>query len=195
MKILLAIILVTLPAVHFAQSNQLTARYDTRKKTVNLKWQNSGTIERYVLQRSDDTHSWKDIASINSRKLARGLVITYEDGSHDGNKNYYRLKKYLKSSYDYTTPVAVTTGEMTYKWIMFPVPVTYVLNLQYSGSKVIPGVISIIVQSESGKIYYRLRFASTTRHIQVPVSNLGRGTYAVRIFVPGEVVWHQRFVK
>ncbi|HMJ48291.1 MAG TPA: hypothetical protein VK498_13245 [Ferruginibacter sp.] len=195
MKFLLTIILVALPAFHFAQINShLTAVYESRKKSVKVKWQNSGNVNSYVLQRSADNREWKDIARIGAAVLIKNAFISYND--EGSGKNYYRLKIYnTKTSWEFSTVVMVINPAPGYNWIMYPVPVLDVLNLQYNGSELIPGVISVFIQSIEGKVYTRLRLASTTRQIQIPVSNLGRGTYDIRVVIMDEVVWNQRFIK
>jgi hypothetical protein len=92
--------------------------------------------------------------------------------------------------------VMVIIGETGNSWLMYPVPVGPVLTLQYNGTVAVTGVISIVIQSlASGTIFTRLRVASNTRLIQIPVANLGRGTYDIRIYINNQVVWNQRFIK
>jgi hypothetical protein len=70
-----------------------------------------------------------------------------------------------------------------------------VLTLQYKGSQKITGVINIAIQNMYGKILTRVRSASINTIIQIPVGNLGKGIYDIRIIVEGEIIWNQRFVK
>ena len=79
---------------------------------------------------------------------------------------------------------------------MYPVPVKDILNLQYNGSNLISGVISVSIQNMTTRqIFHKLRLASTNRFIQIPVSNLGRGLYIVSISIGNEIVWNQQFNK
>ena len=78
---------------------------------------------------------------------------------------------------------------------MYPVPVKDVLTLEYRGIESIKGVINVFIQQPSGRIVYRLRSSSLNKKITIPVDNLGRGIYDIRIIVQGEIVWNQRFVK
>ena len=81
-------------------------------------------------------------------------------------------------------------------WVVYPIPVGPVLNLQYNGSEPIEGVVSVFIQSiTSGTIFTRLRLASTTRKITIPFSNIGRGTYDIRIYISNKIVWNQRIIK
>jgi len=197
MKILLAIILVAVPGILFAQINShLTAVFDPKKKIIRLRWENTGGVHSYVLQKSDDNIEWKDIARIEATVLTKNAYISYNDEAEGGGKNYYRLKTYRSAgSFEFSNSLMVITGDPGFSWIMYPVPVTDVLNLQYNGTENIQGVIGVIIQSIAGKVYARLRHASNTRLIQIPVGNLGRGTYDIRIIIDEEVVWNQRFIK
>lgn len=78
---------------------------------------------------------------------------------------------------------------------MYPVPVGSVLNLKYTGSELITGALTVTIQNSSGQNLCRLRSSTTSRTIQVPVHNLGRGIYDVKIFVSNRLIWNQRFVK
>ncbi len=90
----------------------------------------------------------------------------------------------------------VIQGNSENKWTMFPVPIGSILNLQYMGSGALQGVITVLIQSvSSGTIFTKLRLASTTRTVQIPVSNIGKGIYDIRIFIGNDVVWNQRFSK
>jgi len=78
---------------------------------------------------------------------------------------------------------------------MYPQPVSNVLNLQYNGNAIIPGVITVFIQRINGQMYHQLRYASSTRFISIPVSNLGSGMYIVRIIINKQEVWNKKFVK
>ena len=81
-------------------------------------------------------------------------------------------------------------------WLIYPVPVGPVINLQYNGNHTIEGVITVFIQSvTSGTIFTRLRLASTTRKITIPITNIGKGTYDVRIYISNKIVWNQRVIK
>ena len=80
-------------------------------------------------------------------------------------------------------------------WVMYPVPVTDQLTLEYRGTEPVKGVINIFIQRNTGAIITRLRSSSLNKIITIPVSNLGKGIYDVRIIVGGEIVWNQRFIK
>jgi hypothetical protein len=95
----------------------------------------------------------------------------------------------------YSVSVMVITASKPGGWVMYPVPVKDVLTLEYRGAEKIKGVINVFIQQSSGRILTRLRNSSLNKVIQIPVSNLGRGIYDVRIIVEGDIVWNQRFIK
>ena len=178
-------------------SPNLTAEYNSRNKNVSIKWQNKeDNISRFILQRSDNNNNWKDIYVLESGNFSDKKLEKFSDENPDPAKNYYRLKiTSADKSTEYSSAIMVIIGNPVDSWIMYPVPVRDVLNLQYNGSEAIKGVISIFIQNMNGHIITRRRFSSLSRSIQVPVDNLGRGTYDVRIVINEEVVWNQRFVK
>lgn len=199
MKPLLAMILFGTPMLSNPSviSPGLTAVYEHQQQLVKLKWNhNDKRVTRYILQRSTDNNRWTDIYYMRMDDPSFYKFISYYDNRVATGKNYYRLKMQLKEGADEFTPsIMVIIGKPGNNWIMYPVPVKDILNLQYNGNALITGVISVVIQRMNGQAYHQLRFASSTRLIQIPVSNLGSGTYDVRISVSNKVVWNQRFVK
>ena len=180
-----------------AGSPNLTAEYNKRNKVVSIKWQNTDSrVTAYILQRSADNNTWKDIYTVASAKFSKKKLEKFFDQYPQPTKNYYRLKMSMEGSVvEYSPTIVVIIGNTANSWVMYPVPVRDVLNLQYNGSDAIQGVISIFIQNIHGYILLRNRFSSLNRSIQLPVGNLGRGIYDIRIAINDEVVWNQRFVK
>jgi len=199
MKSILAIVLFSMHTICFASvfSPNLTAEYNSRKKVVSLKWQNiDSRVTGFILQRSSDNNKWQDIYVLESARFSKKKLEKFSDQSPEPTKNYYRLKiLFSANSIEYTPSIMVIIGNPVNSWIMFPVPVRDVLNLQYNGSEAIQGVVSVFIQNMYGYILTRKRYSSLNRTIQVPVDNLGRGTYDVRIVINDEIVWNQRFIK
>ncbi|MFT3981932.1 MAG: hypothetical protein QM687_15810 [Ferruginibacter sp.] len=199
MKPYLALVLLMLPACCLAQiiNPALTAVYENKQQLVKLKWQhNDNQVRKYILQRSTDTRQWQDVYTVQVSEPEYYQFFSYFDTQVSAGKSYYRLKMLLhNSSYEFTQPLMVIIGQPGNGWLMYPVPVKDVLNLQYNGNALIPGVISVVIQRMNGQVYQQLRFASSTRLISIPVSNLGSGIYDIRIIIQGKVVWNQRFVK
>lgn len=174
----------------------ITAAYDSKKKTVTVKWQQKTSgIKAFVVQRSSNNFNWTDIARLENIQFSGTKAWQYADVNPGEGENYYRLQCIAPNGRaEYSASVMVITGGM-HTWVMYPVPVTDVLNLQYRGTAKIEGVINIHLQNLQGTFFNRLRYASNSTIIKIPVSNLGRGTYDIRIVIADEVVWNQRFVK
>ena len=187
-------------AVHssvFAQNTTtLTALFDKTLKVVKLRWQNRGDAVSYILQSSKDNNTFKDIFIIKAADVLKGDFIKHTDNSFEG-KNYYRLKIYKNNHTIETLPTVMLESSNTENaWLIYPVPVGPVINLQYNGNHAIEGVITVFIQSvTSGTIFTRLRLASTTRKITIPITNIGKGTYDVRIYISNKIVWNQRVIK
>ena len=182
-----------------AQKNtSLTALFEKTSKTTKLRWQHiDKSITAYVLQSSKDNSLFTDVFLKQTTAISVGDFIKFSDNKSADGKNYYRLKIFRNSAlYETTASIMMIKGNTANAWIIYPVPVGTVLNLQYNGNDAINGVITVIIQSvTSGTIFTKLRLASTTRNIIIPVSNIGRGTYDIRIYVGNDVVWNQRFAK
>ncbi|MEP7165725.1 MAG: T9SS type A sorting domain-containing protein [Ferruginibacter sp.] len=198
MKSILIIIICLVQTVCFAAgiNPNLTAEYNVGRKQVALKWQNIDVgVTRFILQRSDDNISWKNVFVLESEDFREKKQEKFYDRSPEPNTNYYRLQIFTGKNIEYSATIMVVIGSPANSWIMYPVPVRDVLNLQYNGSEAIKGVVSIFIQNMYGHILVRKRYSSLNRTIQVPVDNLGRGTYDIRIVINDEIVWNQRFIK
>jgi hypothetical protein len=175
----------------------ITVVYETKKKAVSIKWQQTASgIKLFVIQRSADNVNWADIARHENVHFTANKMYEYYDYKPAAGQNYYRLKCVTeKGQTEYSSSIMIVTGAAGYNWVMYPVPVGEVLTLQYKGSQKIMGVINIAIQNMYGKILTRVRSASLNTVIQIPVGNLGKGIYDIRIIVADEVIWNQRFVK
>lgn len=198
MKIYLSILFsIQIVCVAFAQSPGITAVFDSKKNNVSIKWQHTNVdVFQYTLQRSSDNITWFDIFSEKAIKFKKDKIAKFTDQKPGTGKGYYRLK-ITKSQADisYSSSIIVIIGKPGNSWLMYPVPVSTILNLQYNGSELIPGVILVYIRTIKGEVLTRLRVASTTRLIRIPVANLGRGTYDIHIIIMEQVVWNQRFIK
>ncbi len=198
-KTLQVIALLGMQVHSFAASSvpDFTAIYDNRKKTVKIKWQNrSHGVNTFIIQRASANRAWTDIALQATGPGTENNVFDFEDKKPEPGENYYRLKCiYSNNQTEYSLVVMVIIGAKGFDWVMFPVPVTDLLTLQYKGTEAITGVINVLIEGSTVKIINKFRFSSLTTVIKIPVSNLGRGIYDVRIFVEDEKVWTQRFIK
>lgn len=199
MKICLVLFLFSMQSVCFAfiQSPGLTAVFDSKRNNVSIKWQHTDEdVLQYALQRSGDNLTWSDIFKEDAGNFKKNKIAKFTDLKPRAGKGYYRLKIIRHgANISYSKSIMVIIGKPGKSWVMYPVPVSSVLNLQYNGSELIPGVITVYIRAMKGQILTRLRLASTTRLIQIPLNNLGRGTYDIHIIIKNEVVWNQRFIK
>ncbi|MEJ7611699.1 MAG: hypothetical protein WKF88_11020 [Ferruginibacter sp.] len=193
------IVMTALSAVGHTQGNPtLTAIFEKEKQAIKLRWQHQDpAITSYVIQRSSDNVFFSDVYTKHMTGIETGELLKFSDRKTQKEKNYYRLKIFRGSRlYETTLSVMVISGNTENGWVIYPVPVGPVLNLQYTGSGAIEGVISVTIESvASGKVFTKLRLASTSRNIQIPVSNIGNGLYDIRVYVGNEIKWNQRFVK
>ena len=198
MKSVLTMLICLMQTLCFASAinPNLTAEYNSGRKQVELKWQNvDKRVTRFILQRSDDNNSWKNIFVLGLDDFSKKNQEKFNDRNPEPDKNYYRLQIFTADSVEYSAVIMVIIGSPANSWTMYPVPVRDVLNLQYNGSEAIRGVISVFIQNMYGYVLTRKRFSTLSRTIQIPVDNLGRGTYDVRIVINDEIVWNQRFIK
>lgn len=174
-----------------------TAVFDSKKKTVQIKWEHSSSqVKAYSIQRSGDNKTWQDIAVQGSIENAVPRIFYFEDKTPAQGDNYYRLKSTSAANgLEYSNSILVIIGSVNKGWIMYPVPAKDFLTLEYKGTEPIKGVINVFIQQSSGRIIHRLRSSSLNKAIIIPVHNLGKGIYEIRVIVQGELVWNQRFVK
>lgn len=175
----------------------LTAVYNSRKKAVVIKWRHTTPgVKTYIPERSVDNKIWKNITSQKVDRSDEFRPFFVEDKDPAQGKNHYRLKCiYEDGKIGYTTIVTVMIGSVADTWIIYPVPVTDLLNLDYRGAETIKGVINVIIQHPTGKVFSKLRYSSLSTQIKIPVNHLPKGIYDIRILVQHEVIWDQRFAK
>jgi hypothetical protein len=176
---------------------EFTAVFDAGKNAVLIKWQHKpADIKTYIIQRSQDNSSWADIALQGILQNAETRSFYFEDKHPPAGENYYRLKCISNNGeIEYSLPVMIIIASPKASWIMYPVPVTDLLTLDYRGAEPIKGVINIFIFQSSGRVLTKLRCSSLNKVIQIPVSNLGKGIYDIRIIIEGDIVWNQRFIK
>jgi len=173
-----------------------TAVYNSRKKAVIMKWQHSTPgVKTYIPQRSPDNKTWIDIALQEIDPATANRSFYFEDKKPIAGENHYRLKCiYADGRTDHSLDVMVIIGS-TNSWVMYPVPVTDLLTLEYRGSEPIPGVINVIIQNQSGRLLTKRRYSSQTKQIKIPTDHIPKGIFDIRIIVEDEVIWSQRLVK
>ena len=198
-KSLISTYLIIMPCFLFAASvaPAITVVYNAKQKAVTIKWQQKQAgIKSFVIQRSADNFEWTDIARQETVNFNPDKTYQFIDNKSKVGENYYRLKCITeKAQTEYSNSIMIVTGAVGSNWVIYPVPVGDILTLQYKGYEKIKGVVNVFIQNIAGRVITRLRSASLNTIIRIPVSNLGKGVYDIRIVVEDEVVWNQRFVK
>jgi hypothetical protein len=198
-KSLISTYLIVLPCFLFSANVTpgITVVYNAKQKVVTIKWQQQlPGIKSFVIQRSADNTDWNDIARQETVNFNPNKTYQFADTKSKAGENYYRLKCITeKGQTEYSKSIMIITGTAASNWVIYPVPVDDVLTLQYKGHEKIKAVVNVFIQNISGRVITRLRSASLNTVIHIPVSNLGKGIYDIRIVIEDEVVWNQRFVK
>lgn len=174
-----------------------TAVYNARKKIVAIKWKHQDTnVKTYVVQKSTDNNVWTDIALQEVNRPEELRSFYFEDKKPAVGKHDYRLKCiYKDGKTEYSIIVSVQISSSTNTWVMYPVPVTDLLTLEYRGSEPIKGVINIIIQNLSGRVLLKRRYSSQNKQIKIVPDFLPKGIFDVQIIVADEIIWSQRLVK
>lgn len=174
-----------------------TAVYNPRKKSVSIKWKHqSAEMKTYIVQQSIDNNLWTDIALQELIRPEEFRSFYFEDKKPSKGKNDYRLKCiYKDGKIEYGLIVTVQITSAANNWVMYPVPVTDLLTLEYRGSEPIQGVINVIIQNSSGRILLKRRYSSQNKQIKIMPDFLPRGIFDVQIIVADEIIWSQRLVK
>jgi hypothetical protein len=193
---------ISLLAINFYTSAQknisLVAAYEKDKKAVLLQWQhvNKHAIS-YTLQSGKDTTFFSDIFTKLNIGNFIGSTIKYIDKTVTGEKMYYRLKINLDNTlFETTLPITVILNISENTWLLYPLPAQEFIHLKYTGNGIIDGVISIYIQRiSSGTIFTKLRLASNTKNIRIPITNLGSGVYNIHVSIGNRAAWNQQFIK
>jgi hypothetical protein len=176
---------------------EFSAVYNSRKKAVIIKWQHSSSdIKTYVVQQSSANKTWADIALQEIDPATGNRSFYFEDKNFAAGENHYRLKcMYADGKTVYSQNVVVMVASATNNWVIYPVPVTDLLTLEYRGTEPIQGVINVIIQQPAGRVFLKRRYSSLSKQIKITPDFLPKGIYDIRILVQDEVIWDQRFVK
>jgi hypothetical protein len=196
------LLLLTILTMHWhvlaQKNNSLTATYEKNKKVVWLEWQHINKyVISYTLQSSRDNTFFSDIFKKQSNGFSIGNIIKYADKTITGEKIFYRLLiQQTDVLFETTQPIMVMLNIVDNTWLLYPLPAKDYLNLKYTGTGIIDGVISIYIQRlSSGVIFNRIRLASNTKNIHIPITNLGSGVYVMHVSIGNRAAWNQQFIK
>ena len=208
----------------FGQTN-LTAVFDAGNQAVRLNWNmvNVNTRTSYMLLRSTDGISWTEAAKDRMlRMYSEDDIYFFNDRYYSKGRNLYRLR--ILDAYNNTIAlspvVAVNTAsrnelpvreertgtqgsiaprisesQNANSWVIYPNPATDLLKLMYKGQAELKGVVNVQIQDITGKTVIKFRSGSMYKSIQIPISNLQRGSYFIQVSVLNEVMMNQKFIK
>lgn len=144
-NILLTATIFVVTSHAIAQSKTtLTALFDKNTKNVKLRWQNIDDVLSFSLQSSKDNNSFKDIFNIKASEVLVGDFIKYNDNNLFEGKNYYRLKICKTNNrIETSSPLMIIGSDTEDTWLVYPVPVGQVINLQYTGNNALDGVVTV----------------------------------------------------
>lgn len=176
---------------------EIVASYDALARTVEIRWKNKELqANLFILQKSSDQVEWTNLDTLYNTIDFNEQMIIWEDRNPVPGGSLYRLKTVVdENNYSLSRPVYVEVNKAAYSWTNIPSYKKSLLKLYYTGAGTIGGVINLFIQTRSGKVLLRSRFSSFTNYIEVPVDNLGKGNYYISMFVEGELIWRERFVK
>lgn len=177
----------------------LIASVENDETTVQIQWRHTdNNVLSYTLQSSKDNIFFSDIFSQQNNGFSIGEIIRFTDEINIGDNVYYRLKiKRINKTPEVYFPVNIIHQQIKNSWQIYPVPaIGETIHLNYTGNGEIDGVIKILIQNiRSGTIFTRLRLASNTKKIQIPISNIGKGLYVVKVSIGNRPEWTQQFVR
>lgn len=176
----------------------IAAAYDESVNVITISWKNEqqGT-QQFILQKTDDGQYWTDLDTLYNDEALMGQEIRWEYRKPLPGGSYYRIKAIMdENNITCSKPVFVTVNPPLFEWRIAPDSKKDKLTLQYQGRGKIKGVINVVMQqSVAGKVLFRSRLASNTKTIDIPVGNLGKGSYDIQLYVEGALIWSQHFKK
>jgi len=176
---------------------EIVASYDAMARIVEIRWKNKELqANLFILQKSSDQVEWTNLDTLYNAADFNEQLIIWEDRNPVPGGCLYRLKTVVdENNFTLSRPVYVEVNKAAFSWSNIPSYQNNLLKLHYTGTGTIGGVINLYIQTRGGKVLLRSRFSSFTRYIEVPVDNLGKGNYYISMFVEGELIWRERFIK
>jgi hypothetical protein len=175
----------------------IAATYDETVNVITISWKNNEPCtQQFILQKSDNEQDWINVDTLYNSEVFNDQVINWEYRSPLRGGTYFRLEAVVDDfNSTFSKPVYVKIDPPLFEWGIDPESKKDKLTLQYEGRGKIKGVINVLMQSMSGRVLFRSRSSSTTKTIDIPVGNLGKGNYDIQIYVEGELIWSQHFKK
>ena len=175
----------------------IAASYDVAVDVVTIVWKNEDPCPQFfVLQISDDEEGWTSVDTLYNSPEFFNRDVSWEYRTPLQGGGSYRLKAVIDDhNFNFSKPVYIKGKPTLFEWIVDDSSNNEKLVLQYEGKGKIRGVINVVMQSLGGQVFFKSRLSSNARMVEIPIANLGKGKYDIRISVEGETIWRQRFKK
>ena len=175
----------------------IAASYDVAGNVVTISWKNDDPCtQQFILQGSEDEEEWANLDTLYNSIDFCGREVSWDYRSPVAGGYSYRLKAVIdEQNFSYSKPVFIKGRPSLFEWGVDDSSNNDKLVLQYEGKGKIKGVINVIMQSLGGQVFFKCRLSSNTRNIEIPIANLGKGRYDIRLNVEGKTIWRQRFKK
>lgn len=152
----------------------------TNERAIELKWSTATEInnDHYEIQRSADGINFSTITNVvatNKKQYA------YTDIHPLSSTSFYRIKQVDKDGkYSYSSIVKISFDDNGITWQLYPNPAksTTAIYVQKEFTKA-----QVVLTDLSGKIVYRNQYnnISAGQHIEIPVWNLAKGVYVLKV--------------
>ncbi|MDR3716490.1 MAG: hypothetical protein P4L51_27095 [Puia sp.] len=142
-----------------------------------LSWTASSNdnLDQFSIQRSGDSKTWQDIASVNA--LPGANEYTYKDANPLPGPNYYRL---LLENYgaapDYSVVKEVFFQGSGKPVTLYPNPVTDAVNI--SG---VTAIGRVILRDTQGRMLRSIVPTGGSMGLRIPVAELAKGIYLLQV--------------
>ena len=175
----------------------IAASYDVAVDVITINWKNNEPCtQMFILQGTEDEEEWINLDTLYNTAEFYDREVSWEYRKPLAGGGSYRLKAVTDDyNFTYSTPVFVKGKPSLFEWNVDDSSGNDKLILQYQGRGKIKGVINVVMQSLGGQVFFKSRLSSNARTIEIPIANLGKGKYDIRISVEGETIWRQRFKK
>ncbi|HWB25204.1 MAG TPA: alpha-amylase family glycosyl hydrolase [Chitinophagaceae bacterium] len=152
--------------------------------SILLNWSTSEEINNshFDVERSVDGLNYTLIGSVPAAKANNSMEsYTYTDAHPYNGMNYYRLKQVDKDgSFGYSKTIAVSSNGAHVLWQVYPNPAgsNTALYVNTNLSKV-----QMILTDASGRVVYKSQLSAVTtgQRINLPVQNLAKGVYLLKV--------------
>ncbi len=153
-------------------------------KTIVLNWSTSQELnnDHFNIERSIDGANYTTIGSMPAAKSFNNVeAYTFTDTHPYEGINYYRLKQVDKDGkFDYSKTVLMGIDGSTSLWQVYPNPAgnNTALYVKTNLAK-----MQVVLTDVSGKVLYtnQLSAVATGQKIDIPVNNLAKGVYLLKV--------------